>query len=151
MRFESPVQERVYRDVLRWMTELFGTSAVGAPPEAPIVFLRRGQAVAAASVDAWGDDEATITFRSYVVSGAQMTPELMQFLLRQNDSFRFGGFGVDDGGDIFFGHTILGSGCDQQEVMASALAVVTTADEFDDRIVARWGGQRAIEKALGGS
>lgn len=151
MEFQSPSQREVYEKVRRWMAELFGTGAVVAPPQAPVLFVRHAEAVGLVAVDPWGQDDATVTVRSYVVSGAPLTPELMRFLLEQNDTMRFGGFGVDGDGDIFFGHSFVGRQCELKELGAAVLAVVTTADEYDDRIRARWGGERAVDRMLRGS
>ncbi len=96
-------------------------------------------------VFAWGD-ETMITTRAYVVTGAELTPKLARYLLYQNGGMHFGGFGVDDDDDIFFQHSIVGSTCDRKELEASVVAVLRTADEYDDRIVERWGGQRALDQ-----
>ncbi len=59
---------------------------------------------------------------------------------------RFGAFGVDQDNDIFFEHTIVGSSCDKDELKASILAVVYTADQYDEQITQKWGGQRAVDR-----
>jgi ATP-dependent Clp protease ATP-binding subunit ClpC len=41
---------------------------------------------------------------------------------------------------------LVGSTCDKDELKAQVMAVVLTADEYDDQIVARWGGQRALDR-----
>ncbi|HOD05119.1 MAG TPA: YbjN domain-containing protein, partial [Anaerolineaceae bacterium] len=92
------------------------------------------------------EDDATITTRAYVVTGVELTPDLMHFLLRENDRMRFGAFGVDQDNDIFFEHTIVGSTCDMEELKSSVLAVVYTADQYDDQIIQKWGGQRAVDR-----
>jgi len=69
----------------------------------------------------------------------------MQFLLRKNDDMRFGAFGLDRDMDIFFEHTIVGSTCDKEELRATVMAVLQTADKYDDEIVAKWGGERAVD------
>lgn len=75
-----------------------------------------------------------------------MNAELMKFLLRENDRMRFGAYGLDEDEDIFFEHTIVGSTCDKEELKASVVAVVMTADDADDKIIAKWGGQRAVDR-----
>jgi hypothetical protein len=45
-----------------------------------------------------------------------------------------------------FSHSIFGSTCDKNELKAAVMAMVVTADFYDDVIVARWGGQRALDR-----
>jgi hypothetical protein len=127
------------------MKELFG-ELVMMRDDAPVMFVMMGSAVAQVAVMPWGDDDATITTRAYVVTGAELTPDLMLYLLQKNEKMRFGAFGVDEDGDILFEHTIVGSSCDKNELKVSVLAVLRTADEYDDEIVARWGGERALDR-----
>jgi hypothetical protein len=56
-----------------------------------------------------------------------------------------GGFGIDDDGDIFFDHCVLGSACTRNQLHSSISNVTYSADQLDDEIVARWGGRRAVE------
>lgn len=145
MEFKTEPQKKCYEKVLPWMKELFGEFAMPRS-EVPVIGVLIGSAVAQVAVTPWGEDDASITVRAYVVSGAELTPELMFYLLKENDAMRFGAFGVDADKDIFFEHTIVGSTCDKNELKASVMAVVLTADRYDDQIVARWGGQRAIDR-----
>jgi hypothetical protein len=83
---------------------------------------------------------------SWVVTGVENTPELLLHLLNENATLRFGAFGVDEAGDIVFQHTILGQTCDKEELRTTIMAVISTADRVDDELVARFGGQRAIDR-----
>ena len=47
-----------------------------------------------------------------------------------------------------FEHNLIGSTCDKEELKTSVITVVKLADEYDDEIVARWGGQRALDRWL---
>ncbi len=144
MKFESQSQKQVFEKVQVWIKELFGEMA-GTHSEIPSFGLPLGSAFVQVNVLPWTDDDAVITTRSYVVQGADPTPELMLFLLQQNDSMRFGAFGMDSDKDVFFEHTIVGSTCDKDELKASVLAVGFTADQYDDKIRDRWGGMRAVD------
>jgi hypothetical protein len=144
MEFQSPVQDACYQKVVTLIRELFGELAT-PHKESPIIGVSVGSAFIQIAVWAWGDSDAVISTRAYVVRGAEVTPDLMHFLLRQNDQMRFGAFGLDQEGDIFFSHAILGNSCDKEELKSSVMAVAQTADRLDDEIVARWGGQRAID------
>jgi len=94
----------------------------------------------------WGDNETVINCRAYVVNGAERTPEMLEYLLRENYDMRFGAFGLDKEGAITFEQNIVGSTCDKNELKASVMAVLGTADKYDDEIVARWGGKRSSDR-----
>lgn len=145
MEFETQAQRACYEQVAPWVTELFGGSLL-RKPDRPVLGVLQGSAFAQIGVFPWGDNDAIITTRSYVVSGAELTPELMRFLLYENGGMRFGAFGVDDEGDIIFEHSIVGSTCDRRELETSVTAVILAADDYDDKIVERWGGQRALDQ-----
>jgi hypothetical protein len=145
VEFQSDVQKEVYEKIKPWMKEIFGEFA-SESDTAPTFGIMIGTAYAQTGVYPWGKDDATITTRSYVVTGAELTPDLMLFLLTENDRMRFGAFGVDADKDIFFEHTIVGSTCDKEELKASVKAVIMSADDADDRIVAKWGGQTARDR-----
>lgn len=145
MDFETEAQEVCYKRVAAMMKDLFGEFAA-ARPDSPRFLLMIGSAIAEIAVLPWGDDDALINARAYVVSGAETTPDLMKYLLESNACMRFGAFGLDEDSDITFDYAIVGSGCDKVELRACVMAVVTTSDRFDDEIIARWGGERAVDK-----
>jgi hypothetical protein len=145
MEFETQAQQQCYEKVLPWVTELFGGSVL-RKADVPVLGVMQGSAFAQIGVFPWGDDDAIITTRAYVVTGADLTLELMRFLLHENAGMRFGAFGLDDDGDIIFEHSIVGSTCDQKELESSVIHVARTADDYDDQIVARWGGERALDQ-----
>ena len=145
MRFETTAQRQCYEKVLPWMRDMFGDFA-GQHTESPEFAVMVGSALAQTAIFPFGEDDSVISTRAYVVTGAELTPELMHFLLRENDRMTFGAFGIDADGDIFFEHTIVGSTCDPNELKSSVSAVVLIADEYDDNIIERWGGTRAIDR-----
>ncbi|HZS03013.1 MAG TPA: YbjN domain-containing protein [Chloroflexota bacterium] len=147
MDFVNDAQKRIYEKIAPWMKELFGELAV-AREDTPAFYVHipGASAIVQTIVWPWGDDDGTIRTLSWVVTGADLTPECLRFLLQENADMRFGAFGVDREGDIFFAHSIVGSTCDKAELRASVLAVAATADQYDDKIVERWGGQRAIDQ-----
>ncbi len=145
MEFKTAPQKACYEKIAPWIREIFGEFAMGRD-DRPVFGVRVGTTLTIISVDPWSDDDAVITTRAYVVTKVELVPELMRFLLEQNDRMRFGAFGVDQDGDIFFEHAIVGSGCDKNELKASTIAVAVTADKYDDEIRNRWGGQRAVDR-----
>lgn len=144
MDFQTEPQRACYERVTPWLRELFGGTAL-TRDDRPVIGVAHGSAFAQVGVFPWGED-AIITTRAYVVADIDLTLDLLRFLLHENGGMHFGAFGVDDDGDIFFEHSILGSTCDKRELETSVVAVVETADRYDDRIVERWGGRRALDR-----
>uniref|UniRef100_UPI0035C8ECDD T3SS (YopN, CesT) and YbjN peptide-binding chaperone 1 n=1 Tax=Okeania sp. SIO2F4 TaxID=2607790 RepID=UPI0035C8ECDD len=95
-------------------------------------------------VSPWGEDSVINTCYTVVI-GAELNPDLLEFLLRANSNMQFGGFSLDTDGNILFEHSIVGSICDQNELEVSVLAVLEVADDYDDKIVERWGGKRGLD------
>jgi hypothetical protein len=145
MEFRTRPQQTTYEKTKSYLGELFG-EMVRAQPNRPVFILPMGSTLTHIAITPWGDDDAVVLVRAYVVFGADLAPDLLKFLLQENDTKRFGAFGVDQDGDIFFEHSIVGSTCDKEELKASVLAVASTADLFDDQIVERWGGMRAMDR-----
>lgn len=145
IEFQNDAQKVCYEKVSGWLKEIFG-EFVYPREDAPMFMVPLGSAYATTAVYSWGEDEATITTRSYVVQNIELTLDLMKYLLRENADMRFGAFGIDDDEDILFEHSIVGSTADKAELKSSVMAVVGVADQYDDQIVGKWGGQRASDK-----
>jgi hypothetical protein len=76
-----------------------------------------------------------------VAIGSNICPDLMKFLLNRNAGFLFGAFGIDLQGVVIFSHTIMASSMDVEELGSSVSMVLRVADDYDDQIVAQWGGK----------
>ncbi|MEO0352280.1 MAG: hypothetical protein AAF282_19750, partial [Cyanobacteria bacterium P01_A01_bin.15] len=94
MDFQSSAQKTCYDRIAPWMDELFGEATVAFEDE-PLFIITIGSAVASTRVVPWGDHEALITTRSYVVTDVDATSELAYYLLRANDNILFGRFALD--------------------------------------------------------
>ncbi len=145
IQFQTAAQEESYNKVKVWMKEIFG-DFVTPREELPSFAVYVGSSYSSVAIMPWGDDDAVVTTRSWVVTGVEMTQELLYYLLRENDTMRFGAFGLDSDNDVFFEHSIVASTADKVELKASVMAVVMTADRYDDQISSRWGGTRAIDR-----
>ena len=145
MEFKTDAQRVCYEKTVSMMEELFG-EFVEVRTDAPLILVTVGSALARTGIFPWGKHDAAIRTRSYVVADAEITPELTRYLLGENTRMNFGAFGIDDDDAIIFEHTILGSRCDKEELKASVMAVVMVADQYDDEIVTRWGGRRALDR-----
>jgi hypothetical protein len=145
MEFQSSVQEKHYTKVSDWMRRLFGDIPWEKLDE-PGFGLFMGSAWVEVRILPWNDD-TVVNVRSTVVSDVNLTVDLLNYLLRENHEMRFGAFSVSKDGDILFEHTIVGSTIDKKELESSVIAVLEISDKYDDEIVARWGGKRALDKA----
>jgi len=45
-----------------------------------------------------------------------------------------------------FEHSLVGTACDRVALNHSVTTVIRIADTYDDEIVARWGGKRALDR-----
>jgi hypothetical protein len=145
MEFHSEAHRQCYEKVAKWMVEIFGEQAM-ASKDWPKIGLYIGSAITEVYVFPWGDNDAIISSYSFVVTGAELTPDLMRFLLEENERWHFGAFSIDQEGNINYSHNIVGSTCDKEELRASVIAVARLSDDYDDKIVARYGGQRAADR-----
>jgi hypothetical protein len=82
-----------------------------------------------------------------LVRGATMNGSLAQELLTLNAHLRFGAFAWEpEDESVLFLHSILGGATlDPEELMATVRDVALIADEYDDRILKRFGGSRMID------
>ncbi len=143
MEFLTSTQQECFEKIKPWMEELF-LSASKPLDDMPVFEVSVGSTFAFVQVAPWHED-ATITARAYVASGADLNTELQLYLLRENDTMRFGAFGVDESGDIIFQHTIIGSTVDKNELKETVANVMRIADQYDDYIVEKWGGKRGLD------
>lgn len=146
VQFQSESQAKVYEKVGTILKEQFGAQA--RPNEqAPQFHIRAGSAWVTVVVSPINDKFTVVRAFSWVVTGAENTAELRQFLLEENFAMRFGAYAQEPGtGDILFTHAIVGEGVDTDELMWTVMAVANTADDADDKIVQRFGGQRAVDR-----
>ena len=143
-KFDSEAQRTCYEKVAGYGKELFG-ELFKPGKEPPTFFLRFGSSSVGVSVIDWGDNNAVIDVWSWVVTKVGMSDDLMGYLLRENYKKRFGAFRLNENNDIHYSHKIAGASCDKYELKASMMAVAIAADEYDDEIKARWGGERWVD------
>lgn len=142
----SPTHQKTLDKVSTWIQEQFSHVPHERLDE-PGFGLFMGSAWVEVRVQPWKED-TIINVSSNVVSGAKVDLDLLQFLLQENDELVFGAFSMDGSGTIRFQHTIVGSTCDREELQASVEAVLEVSDDYDDRIVEKWGGERELDKPV---
>jgi hypothetical protein len=109
--------------------------------------VKQGSAYVMINVVSWGKDKALVRCVAQVVKGLEMNGTLAEELLTLNAHLRFGAFAYDpDGECLLFLHSLLGgSTLDKEELVAAVRDVALIADEYDDRIVKRFGGQTMMD------
>ena len=109
--------------------------------------LKQGSAYVMISVVPWGDNKAMVRCVSQLVKGVDVDGPLAKQLLELNGHLRFGAFAWDPTEHtVLFSHTILGgTTLDPEELMATLRDVALIADEYDDKLMKKYGGQRMID------
>ncbi len=138
MTFQSPVQEEVYRRMMRWSMEIFGELA-SPHPHVPVVTitLPDGRPVVHAMAMPIEDDMAVISTRAFVIVDARMTPGLMEYLLLENARLPLGGLGLDQEGRIVLDHSFHGLAATPDDLRLSVSAVAGIADSLAGEIIPR--------------
>jgi len=144
MKFKNQFHEEGYNRVAGLLKEIFGEMYTAVDDE-PVFLVKYGSAQVIVSLFPWGSDDCVVDARAFLVCETEIVPDLMMFLLRENNSKILGAFGLDSDNNIFFEHSIRAINCSKEDLKATVLTVAYTADEFDDLIVSRWGGKRATD------
>jgi Putative bacterial sensory transduction regulator len=103
--------------------------------------VKQGSSIVMINVLPW-KDRAVVRCVAQLVKGVTMEVPLALQLLEMNAQMRFGAFAYVPAGDvIIFSHTLLGGATlDAEELVTTIRDVAIVADEYDDRIAARYGG-----------
>ncbi len=147
MKFKTTAQQQCYEKIQPWLTENYPNTHT-PPYELPLFVIPMGSATAMVEVSPMGKDDALILVWAYVVTGADLRPDLLRYLLQKNYELQFGVFSIDEEGDIRVHASLIGSTCDKKELLTSLASVLETADMYDDEIVKTWGGKRALDRML---
>lgn len=107
--------------------------------------ISRGSTQVMIIVRPFTNNETCIECFSNVVVGAEITSDLMRFLLRKNAELHFGSFGLLFDDTITFTHSITGTNLDANELITTLNSVAIIADYYDDIIVELAGGKRAAD------
>ncbi|HEX9982087.1 MAG TPA: YbjN domain-containing protein [Thermoanaerobaculia bacterium] len=141
--FHTHCQEEVYRQIKGYLDELVEEHFDDA--DHCDFYLKYGSTVLEVSIDPYEDDDAIIEILAFCVQGAEPSFELMQELLRLNADVPLGGFSMC-GGDVFFSHSFLGRRLRPEQLIASLDIVASVSDLYDEKLVAKYGGETALER-----
>jgi len=143
MRFEHAIHEETFNRLKEYLGELFEEPFHDADNDH--FYVRYGTTVLEISVEAYGPEEAMVTIMAYCVQDVDIAEELLLGLLELNHSLVCGSFSLV-GNDIFVSHSLFGRSLEPRDLLRAVTAVATVSDDYDDRIVARYGGQTALER-----
>jgi hypothetical protein len=109
--------------------------------------IKQGSSYVMINIVPWEKDRALVRCVAQLVKGVGMNGELAEQLLHLNSQLRFGGFAWDPTDElILFIHSILGGATlDRDELLATLTDVALIADEYDDKIISKYGGQTMRE------
>ena len=142
-QFHTQCQEEVYRQVKSYLDELVDEHFDDA--DHCDFYLKYGSTVLEISIDPYEEDDAVIEVLAFCVQGAEPTFELMQELLKLNSEVPIGAFSMY-GSDIFFSHSFLGRRLRGEQLIASLDSVASISDLYDEKLVAKYGGETALER-----
>ncbi len=142
-QFHTQCQEEVYRQVKTYLDDLVEEHFDDA--DHCDFYLRYGSTVLEISIDPYEEDDAVIEILAFCVQGVEPSFELMQELLRLNSEVPLGAFSMC-GTDIFYSHSFLGRRLRPEQLIASLDSVASISDVYDERLVAKYGGETALER-----
>jgi type III secretion system-like peptide-binding chaperone len=142
-RFHTRCQEEVYRQVKSYLDELVDEHFDDA--EHCDFYLKYGSTVLEISINPYEEDDAVVEVLAFCVQGSNLSFEMTQELLRLNSEVPLGAFSLV-GNDIFFSHSFLGRRLRPEQFMASLASVAGISDDYDEKLVAKYGGETAIER-----
>ena len=142
-QFHTQCQEEVYRQVKSYLDELVDEHFDDA--DHCDFYLKYGSTVLEISIDPYEEDDAVIEILAFCVQGVDPTFECMQELLRLNSEVPLGAFSMC-GQDIFYSHSFLGRRLRPEQLIASLDSVASISDLYDEQLVAKYGGETALER-----
>ena len=143
MEFEHTAHREAHEKVGSYLAELFEEPF--RDPDDGHYYVTYGSTVIEISVDAYGPEEAIVRIVAYCVQGVDVSENLERGLLETNLDLPVGAFALVER-DVFLCYSIFGRAMDSRGLLNAIAAVANTSDEYDDRIVAKFGGKTALER-----
>jgi hypothetical protein len=109
--------------------------------------VKQGSAYVMINIVPWGEDQAMVRCVAQLVKGLKIDGALALQLMELNAHLRFGAFAYDPVGNlVLFRHAILGgTTLDKEELLATVSDIALIADEYDDKLAKKHGGQRMAD------
>ena len=138
----------VEEKVQRWLAEFVGGYEVD---QAGRVSFQHGSARIFVNVYPWASDGSLVTVGTLVVSGIPKSPELNEWVAYNAGSYVFGSFNLAENrqdpakADLIFDHSLLGDYIDLEEFRTAVGGVAHIADDLDNELSERFGGEVYLE------
>ncbi len=109
-----------------------------------VFVVKQGSTFVMLNVVPMENERAQVRCIAQLVKGVNMNPELALYLLKTNAQLRFGAFAYAERASlVLITHSLLGGDTlDPQELLATVADLAVLADQYDDEIIAKHGGQR---------
>lgn len=143
MQFENQSHEETFEKVREYVDELIDEPYLD--DDTGHFYGRFGSTVLEISVDPYGPEEIVVKVMAYCVQGVRVDESLLEGLLQLNHTLQMGSFSLVEN-DVFFSQSLFGRSLEPRNFLNAIAAVATVADDYDDRIVARYGGETALER-----
>jgi hypothetical protein len=143
MEFEHRHHQEVHGIVHEHLEELFDEPFLD--PDSGHFYVGYGSTVLEISVEPYGPKETIVSVTAYCVQDVDLAEDLLLGLLELNHELPVGSFSLV-GSDVFFSHSLYGRAIDRSNLLGTIAAVANVSDDYDDKIVARYGGQTALER-----
>ena len=143
MQFENEHHEETHHQVERYLSELFEDPYLD--PDNAHFYVGYGSTILEISVEAYGPEETILLVTAYCVQGVRLEEDLLLGLLELNHEMPVGAFSLV-GQDIYFQQSVFGKSLDRNDLLGTIAAVATISDDYDDKIVQRYGGQTALDR-----
>ena len=143
MQFDNEHHKETHDRVERYLGELFEDFTHDL--ENGHFYVGYGSTVLEISVESYGPEETILQVTAYCAQGVSLEEDLLLGLLELNHALPVGAFSLV-GTDIFFSQSVLGKTLDRNDLLGTIAAVATITDDYDDKIVAKYGGQTALDR-----
>jgi hypothetical protein len=107
--------------------------------------IQRGSAQIMILIRPFTERETIVEFVSNLVFDANISLELLQYLMRKNAELHFGAFGLLFDNTINFSYSLVGSNLDENEFETALNSVAIIADYYDNEIISIAGGKTYLE------
>jgi hypothetical protein len=141
--FANSVHEATQSKLQRYLEELFENAY--QDPASRHFYVRYGTTVLEISNEPYGPEECVVTIMAHCVQGTTLEESLLTSLLELNHDIPFGAFSLV-GNDLYFSHSLFGRTLSRDNLLNAVEAVATFSDDYDDRIVAGYGGKTALDR-----
>lgn len=143
MEFENEHHKETHERVAQYLDELFDEFTL--EPSNGHFYVGYGSTVLEISVEAYGPEETILQVTAYCAQDVRLEEDLLLGLLELNHALPVGAFSLV-GSDIFYSQSVLGKTLERNELLGTIAAVATITDDYDDKIVAKYGGQTALDR-----